>query len=79
MEGGESTIDDEIIVETTENVERVVMGRRLFDNDEGLCGDEPHSASPMVVHIPHQGDPWNEVRRRVSSSPMDSNVPSNEQ
>ncbi|WP_137290372.1 dihydrofolate reductase family protein [Natronorubrum halophilum] len=41
LDGGESGLDDEIIAESTENVGAVVMGRRMFSNDDGPWGDDP--------------------------------------
>ncbi|WP_436344387.1 dihydrofolate reductase family protein [Natronorubrum sp. FCH18a] len=41
LEGGETNEDDEIVAELSENVGAVVMGRRMFSNDEGPWGDDP--------------------------------------
>ncbi|WP_440771651.1 dihydrofolate reductase family protein [Natronorubrum sp. DTA28] len=41
LEGGETNANDEIVAELTENVGAVVMGRRMFSNDDGPWGDEP--------------------------------------
>ncbi|SFS92862.1 hypothetical protein [Halostagnicola kamekurae] len=35
LDGGESNRNDEVIAESTENVGAVVMGRRMFSNDDG--------------------------------------------
>lgn len=41
LDGGKTNRNDEIIAETTENVGAVIMGRRMFSNDDGPWGDEP--------------------------------------
>lgn len=66
LEGGESNRDDEILEELTENVGAVVMGRRMFSNDDGPWGDDPfegHWGSdppfgvPVFVLTHHARDP----------------------
>lgn len=41
LDGGEMNRDNEIFEETIENVGAVVMGRRMFSNDDGPWGDDP--------------------------------------
>lgn len=35
LDGGETNRDSEIVAELNENVGAAVMGRRMFDNDDG--------------------------------------------
>jgi dihydrofolate reductase len=41
LDGGKTTPDDEIVAESIERIGAHVMGRRMFDNDDGPWGDEP--------------------------------------
>ncbi|WP_248909963.1 dihydrofolate reductase family protein [Halocatena marina] len=41
LDGGASNRDSKIVAESFENVEAAVMGRRMFDNDDGPWGDDP--------------------------------------
>lgn len=41
LEGGETNRDDEIAAESIERAGAFVMGRRMFDNDDGPWGDDP--------------------------------------
>lgn len=41
LKGGETNRDSEIVAESFENVGAVVMGRRMFSNEDGSWGDQP--------------------------------------
>lgn len=41
LDGGETNRDSEIVAESFETVGAFVMGRRMFDNDDGPWGDDP--------------------------------------
>lgn len=41
LDGGKTNRDDEIVAESIERIGAHVMGRRMFDNDDGPWGDEP--------------------------------------
>ena len=41
LEGGETNRDDEIVAKSIERAGAFVMGRRMFDNDDGPWGDDP--------------------------------------
>lgn len=66
LEGGESNQDDQIMEEVTETVGAVVMGRRMFSNDDGPWGDDPFEGHwganppfgvPVFVLTHHPRDP----------------------
>lgn len=55
LEGGETNQDDEILEESTENVGAVVIGRRMFSNEDGPWGDDPfegHWGDTPPFHVP---------------------------
>lgn len=41
LDGGKTNRDSEIVAEASKNVGAAVMGRRMFDNDDGPWGDDP--------------------------------------
>lgn len=41
LDGGDQNLDSEIVAESFENVGAVVMGRRMFSNEDGPWGEEP--------------------------------------
>ena len=66
LEGGKSNQDDQIMEELTETVGAVVMGRRMFSNDDGPWGDDPFDGHwganppfgvPVFVLTHHPRDP----------------------
>lgn len=55
LDGGKSDRDSEIVEETFENVGAVVMGRRMFSNEEGPWGNPPfegHWGENPPFHAP---------------------------
>ncbi len=65
-DGGETNRDSEIVAESNENVGAAIMGRRMFDNDEGPWGDDPFEgywgddppfAVPVFVLTHHPREP----------------------
>lgn len=66
LEGGKTHRDSEIVAESTENVGAVVMGRRMFSNEngpwgdppfEGYWGDNPPFHVPVFVLTHHAREP----------------------
>lgn len=49
LSGGESNRDAEVLDEAFRDVGAVVMGRRMFDVDEGPWGDDPPFHNPVFV------------------------------
>lgn len=74
--GGESNLDDQVIVELNETLGAAIMGRRTYDNFSGLWGDIPPFHSPIFVlcHDPREtthkagGTTYNFVSNGIESA-----------